>query len=440
MSWNQIKGDIYKKWKQYWFKTHPEEIAEYSWEFLFSGGKEIRARLFCELWQYLSPESLILGELAFAIECIHVASLILDDTPWMDNANERRGKSTLHCVFSPKIAVLLCHDVLYMVYCIWIDNKPVHIDADNWINFIREKLQLLMLGQWYDLNTQGSLLELASLKTGILFELVSETVALFIGLDTTFWRKWGNNIGILFQWMDDWNDRDEDIIQCNRNAFNEEYNNTLEQYVKIWKKIENGIGPSWFEKPFGIFMKSYFTSSIETGSIIYTLSDLFIQYPLINPYNISSSYIIKKFHIMDTNDIITKLFTISDYVFNNHRVNINSIFNKYINIKNTLWYNYDSNNITDIHNTIREIGSYIIDIIEEHNLDVLYKNDLIKITDNIYNELQYHTIDEIYSLKESLPNIQDALEEAISIIENRDILYELKVFSIKILTEIKNKQ
>jgi geranylgeranyl pyrophosphate synthase len=30
-----------------------------------------------------------------------------------------------------------------------------------------------------------------------------------------------NNLGILFQWMDDYLDMDEDITQNNRNAFNE---------------------------------------------------------------------------------------------------------------------------------------------------------------------------------------------------------------------------
>jgi hypothetical protein len=263
MTWEQIKPGIYTTWKTYWFDTHPHDIAQYSWDYLFTGGKQIRPRLFCELWHYLSPDlNASCGELAFAMECIHVASLILDDLPWMDNAPERRGKATLHTIFSERKALLLFHDVLYMVYLLWTNNKPAHVELYEWEKFMVEKLMYLSLGQWYDLEKKGTLIELASLKTGILFELVTETVALCIELDRPFWRSWGNHLGILFQWMDDLHDREEDLEQGNRNAFNESYDTTLKHYITIWKQIETGIGRSWFERPFGLFMKSYFTDTI----------------------------------------------------------------------------------------------------------------------------------------------------------------------------------
>jgi len=282
MSWETLKPRIYDKWKQYWYQTHPVNIAEYSWNYLFTGGKEIRARLFCELWQYLSPDSHVCAELAFAIECIHATSLILDDTPWMDNALERRGRTTLHLVFTQKKAVLLAHDVMYMVYLIWNENRPSHVSMVAWEAFIKDKLQRLMIGQWYDLERTGRLTDLASLKTGVLFELVTETVAVCTNLDRDFWKIWGNHLGILFQWMDDWQDREEDTIIQNRNAFNEAHDTTLMMYHQIWKKLEQGIGAQWFHLPFGKFMKGYFTKDIplpysisEMGS----LSGLFLPYP-----------------------------------------------------------------------------------------------------------------------------------------------------------------
>ena len=48
--WDIYKIKIHEKWKKRWFDTHPYEIAEYSWNYLFTGGKEIRSKLFCELW------------------------------------------------------------------------------------------------------------------------------------------------------------------------------------------------------------------------------------------------------------------------------------------------------------------------------------------------------------------------------------------------------
>jgi len=272
--WNKVP--IYEKWKKKWFETHPYDIAEYSWNYLFTGGKEIRSTLFCELWKYLSPDSEIIAELAFAIECIHVASLVLDDTPWMDNATERRGRRTLHITFSPKKAILIVNDIISMAVTIWIDNKPSHVNLDTWKNFLVSKLRRLAMGQFMDLGKTGNLVELASLKTGVLFELVTETVALCNNLDTRFWRMWGNNLGILFQWVDDWADREEDTIQNNRNAFNED-GNTLNNYIDIWRKIETYIGSQWFQRPFGIFMKKYFIDQLNIPNKvnILILNDLF---------------------------------------------------------------------------------------------------------------------------------------------------------------------
>ena len=274
VSWDIHKSNIHEKWKKQWFTTHPYEIAEYSWTYLFTGGKEIRSKLFCELWNYLSPDSEIIAELAFAIECIHVASLILDDTPWMDNAKERRGRTTLHIVFSPKKALLIANDIISVAVNIWINNKPDHVAEDIWKSLLISKLQRLAMGQWMDLGKTGTLVELASLKTGVLFELVTETVALCNNLDANFWRIWGNNLGILFQWVDDWIDRDEDILQQNRNAFNEAFDNTFQIYINIWNKLEKHIGTQWFHYPFGIFMKKYFIEQLNINNRINIISSL----------------------------------------------------------------------------------------------------------------------------------------------------------------------
>lgn len=273
MTWDVYKINIYSKWKKIWYDTHPFDVAEYSWNYLFTGGKEIRSKLFCELWKYLCPDLEINAELAFSIECIHVASLVLDDTPWMDNANERRGSKTLHIVFSPKKALLIANDILSIALNIWKNNKPLHIDEDRWKFLLISKLQRFATGQWLDLIKGGTLTELASLKTGVLFELVAETVALCTQLDSTFWRSWGNNLGILFQWVDDWIDRKEDIEQNNRNAFNEG-RDTLSEYIHIWILLERNIGKQWFDRPFGIFMKKYFIDQLHITCPVITRGSL----------------------------------------------------------------------------------------------------------------------------------------------------------------------
>jgi hypothetical protein len=329
MSWDILKNEIYEKWKPYWFQVHPPEIAEYSWNYLFTGGKQIRPKLFCELCEYLSPALKIPAELAFAIECIHVASIVLDDTPWMDDANERRGQKTLHTVFSPKKAALISYELIDIVRNIWLNNKPPHVSDEIWQKLLVSKLQRLAIGQAYDIEKKGNLIELASLKTGVLFELVTETVALCVGLDTEFWKFWGNNLGILFQWMDDFHDQEQDIIQSNRNAFNEAYDTTLKNYEYLWSKIEMGIGKQWFEKPFGKFMLNYFTNDIPItrNNNLSSLNDsILITYPTelmipqITTYDFEKKNVLPQ---LSGKDIVDRLFRISGDFFTIPSIKIN---------------------------------------------------------------------------------------------------------------------
>jgi geranylgeranyl pyrophosphate synthase len=325
--WDNYKTFIHDKWRQRWYESHPLDVAEYSWNYLFTGGKEIRAKLFCELWQYLSPASEIKAELAFAIECIHVASIILDDTPWMDDAKERRGKPALHIVYSPKKALLIANDVIAMAVEIWKNNKPTHIPENVWKSLLISKLQRLTMGQWFDLEKKGNLIELASLKTGVLFELVSETVAMCIELDSNFWKLWGNNLGILFQWMDDYLDMEEDKIQDNRNAFNEAYDTTLKNYIYLWQKLEKEVGVQWFEREFGQFMRNYFLDKLEINldkSQFTTLIEVNIQYPndliipeLMTTEESKEEYSYTKHFMFGLNreNIVKRVFKMSENIF-----------------------------------------------------------------------------------------------------------------------------
>lgn len=262
-SWDDAKEPVYAKWKARWLDTHPAEVGETTWTYLFTGGKEIRARLFYELWTYLCPSVRPNLELAFALECIHVSSLVLDDTPWMDHAMTRRGRPTLHTVYSPKKALLIVHDVMRMMVEIWIAERPSFLSHETWFSHLQRILERLSIGQWYDLAKRGTLVELASLKTGVLFEGVTETVAYCLLLNIDAWSTWGNRLGILFQWADDWEDRDEDTVQQNRNAFLESYDDTLDNYERLWVHLCGQIGAGWFDRPFGAWMMTYFTKQTD---------------------------------------------------------------------------------------------------------------------------------------------------------------------------------
>jgi geranylgeranyl diphosphate synthase type II len=96
-------------------ETQFNEAVEYA---LFSGGKRLRpvlTLLGAELFGG-KPETIMPA--AVAGEFIHTSSLIFDDLPCMDNAPERRGKTSLHEKFGEGLAVLVAIGFLNASYAL----------------------------------------------------------------------------------------------------------------------------------------------------------------------------------------------------------------------------------------------------------------------------------------------------------------------------------
>lgn len=256
-TWQSLREEAMRPWRERWIATHPAGIGEKSWDAIFAGGKEIRPALFCELWQHLVPGQAPDGELAFAIECIHAASLILDDTPLMDNAAERRGRPAIHALYTTYKAIYFAFEIAEIVFDIWTKKAPADAAAAvDWWNFLRDKVLQLGIGQYYDLLGGTDLHTLAVLKTGTLFELATEMVALRAGLSRVAWRTWGRQIGVLFQWADDWADRAEDRVAGSRNAFLEKPDLIKAHYYALLERSD--IGAEWRARPFGEWLMRYY--------------------------------------------------------------------------------------------------------------------------------------------------------------------------------------
>lgn len=275
--WVQLKPDTHKIWKKWWINRHCNtlvpDIGEKSWNSIFRGGKEIRPNLYCALYSHLSHNTLPNGEIAFAIECIHIASLILDDTPYMDNATIRRNYPAIHVMFSVNEAIIFASEILLMVILIWKKNEPpVGLLRDQWWSILHTKLIQLCIGQICDLSGKEDIFTLAVLKTGTLFEMVSEVIAFQLGLDNDEWRIWGRKVGVIFQWADDWADRKEDADIGNRNVFNDQpHLNMIELYSKLRQSID--IGPEWNNNIFGNILNDYFKNAVPLSSDISTPDD-----------------------------------------------------------------------------------------------------------------------------------------------------------------------
>ena len=164
-----------------------------------------------------------------AIEAIHVYSLIHDDLPCMDDADLRRGKSSVHKAFGEAVAVL-AGDSLHALSFEILAHPATHDDP-----FVRCELVLELAraagpngmagGQMMDLVAEGEELDLPAitrlqqLKTGALIEYAIEAACILVKLPQearTPYRGYARNIGLAFQIADDLIDHSGDAAAAGK--------------------------------------------------------------------------------------------------------------------------------------------------------------------------------------------------------------------------------
>ncbi|HEY0461144.1 MAG TPA: polyprenyl synthetase family protein [Pyrinomonadaceae bacterium] len=96
-------------------ETQFNEAVRYA---LFSGGKRLRPVLTLLGAALFGGKSEIIMPAASAVEFIHTSSLIFDDLPCMDNAPQRRGKTSLHEKFGEGLAILVAIGFLNASYAL----------------------------------------------------------------------------------------------------------------------------------------------------------------------------------------------------------------------------------------------------------------------------------------------------------------------------------
>src|SRR5690348_1049134 len=151
-----------------------------------------------------------------AIEAIHVYSLIHDDLPCMDDADLRRGKSTIHRAFGEAEAVLAGDSLHALAFEILADpatHDDPRVRSDLVLELARAAGPAGMAGgQMMDLAAEGQQLDLPSitrlqqLKTGALIEYAVEAACIMVRMAPearTPYRGYARNIGLAFQIADD---------------------------------------------------------------------------------------------------------------------------------------------------------------------------------------------------------------------------------------------
>ena len=161
-------------------------------------GKRLRTKLIVKI----AGRSLKTVKTASTIEMIHTASLLHDDV--IDDANTRRGKISVNASDGDKTAIML-GDILYSkAFFELIDISPLVAKV------VSSAVVQLSLGELADVElsrkfhtNRDAYLKMLYQKTASLMEATAEVGAILAGKNREIYRKYGRNLGIAFQIIDD---------------------------------------------------------------------------------------------------------------------------------------------------------------------------------------------------------------------------------------------
>jgi geranylgeranyl diphosphate synthase, type II len=139
---------------------------------------------------------------ALAVELVHSFSLVHDDLPALDDDDERRGRPSVHVAFGEGVALLAGDALLGEAL-----RLALAYDRPEPARELAQAALGMIGGQYLDITRADVALEdLHRLKTGRLF-----AAAVGLGLwvadvpeaDQVPWRAFGEELGVLFQAVDD---------------------------------------------------------------------------------------------------------------------------------------------------------------------------------------------------------------------------------------------
>jgi geranylgeranyl diphosphate synthase type II len=191
-----------------------DEALRYSLE---AGGKRIRPVLCLAVAEAAGGDPEKALPAGAALELVHTFSLVHDDLPAMDDDAERRGRPSAHVAFGEGVALLAGDALLAEAF-----RLALSCDDPGIARELTEATLRMIGGQYRDITGDHSDLEaLHRLKTGALF---AASVGLGVrsagvpGEEQAPWRAFGDELGLLFQVVDDILDGDGYVDQVGVDA------------------------------------------------------------------------------------------------------------------------------------------------------------------------------------------------------------------------------
>jgi len=175
------------------------------------GGKRVRAVICLATAEAAGVEPEVGLPAAASLELVHAFSLVHDDLPALDDDAERRGRASVWAAYGEAIAVLAGDALLTEAFRLALSYPSPEVGREL------AQATLGMIGGQY-LDITGSTpdeVTLHKLKTGCLFA-ASVGMALWVAgvpeREQAPWRAFGDELGLLFQIVDDVLDGDGYVL------------------------------------------------------------------------------------------------------------------------------------------------------------------------------------------------------------------------------------
>ena len=178
---------------------------------LDGGGKRLRPVLCLATAEAAGADPHDALPAAVAIELVHTFSLVHDDLPALDDDDERRGRPSVHVAFGEANAILAGDALLAEAFRLALSYREPAVARE-----LADAVLGMIGGQYRDIaGDDGDLAALHRLKTGRLFG-ASVGCALAVAKvpedEQPSWRAFGDELGPLFQLVDDILDGDGYVL------------------------------------------------------------------------------------------------------------------------------------------------------------------------------------------------------------------------------------
>ena len=230
------------------FHPHFENAMQ---DMLKAGGKRFRPMLLLSVVKSKKPlliENTL--KVALAVEFLHTYSLVHDDLPSMDNADLRRGFTTLHKKYD-EVTAILVGDALNSESFNLIANSSLHNDIKiELIKLLAENggLNGMIIGQAIDCYFEKQILELEKLeflhihKTAKLIASSLKMGAIISNYDEKIQEElynFGLDIGLLFQIQDDIIDELESSEIAGKTTKNDSLKNSFVNLLGLEESLKS---------------------------------------------------------------------------------------------------------------------------------------------------------------------------------------------------------